>query len=160
MIRQPNLARDQIFEWHPYGVDGGQVMYWDVTTAQEHVRLGHIAATVVLGRAELEEVNKNNETNEAHLERVDPSIPGIGAPVERNGEVGYILIDGNHRAVRAFRDGGTFTVNLLTDEAAIDCQMSRTRTVARVRLNGPGPNISESKSEGETVSDRNPGTGR
>ena len=58
--------------------------------------------------------------DDAHIDHVDPSIPGIITHVwfvTDDGEEahGHLLIDGNHRAARCLRDGRPFFAYVLTE---------------------------------------------
>jgi len=59
--------------------------------------------------------------DEAHIDHVDPTIPGLIAHVfhttpEGEELAGHVLIDGNHRAARCLRDGLPFRAYLLTED--------------------------------------------
>ena len=47
--------------------------------------------------------------------------PGVAAPILWEGERRYILIDGVHRLVRAYRAGETFEVHVLSDADSRAC---------------------------------------
>jgi len=61
----------------------------------------------------------NDEHHEAHIDHVDPSVPGIIG--QRLG--GVCLIDGNHRARRCLRDGIPFHAYMLDLKESSDCMM-------------------------------------
>jgi hypothetical protein len=64
-----------------------------------------------------------NETNPAHLDHVDPNIPGIACLLDYGAETALLLlIDGSHRAARCRRDSIPFFVYLLSAEESWRCQ--------------------------------------
>ena len=63
---------------------------------------------------------KESEIHAAHVDHVDPTIPGIIAhvfyPTEEGEELhAHLLIDGNHRAARCLRDGLPYFAYVLTE---------------------------------------------
>jgi len=104
-----------------YDVPNVGFVRWDVTLAQECVAAGQIRTTVPIEPAEMQNIAQRNSWEPAKLPFVDPSLPGIAAPLVWDGAIHYVLIDGNHRLARALQDGLPFSAHLLTDEAARRC---------------------------------------
>lgn len=106
-------------------LDGGGTVTWDTTLAVELANVdAHVRAVVDIDVVEMRGIMERNDWSEAKIATVDCSIPGVGAPIEVNGEKFYILIDGTHRCVRALRDGLIFRARLLTVMAAARCVLS------------------------------------
>lgn len=64
-----------------------------------------------------------NETNAAHLDHVNPDIPGIACFLDfAEDQPLLLLIDGSHRAARCRRDNIPFFVYLLSAEESWRCQ--------------------------------------
>ena len=112
-------------EGYTYDVPGGGQVRWCVTSARALIE-ANPAANVFrveeIPLSEMAEIAKRTSWDPARLDEVDPSIPGIAAPIvlPEYGVV-YILIDGLHRNARALRDGHTFHARLLTDGVARQC---------------------------------------
>jgi hypothetical protein len=105
-----------------YTIPGERDIAWDVELARFLVRNpANVVTTVTLDLASQQDIAAKNEIEEAHLPKVDPSEPGIGAALYDEGHIAYVLIDGQHRNVRAMRDGVPFRVHLLTDAASRRC---------------------------------------
>ena len=111
---------------YQYDVPGHAPVFWDVAAALREVEAGHVEVTVPIDREEMAGIRQNCHWDAAKIDHVDPTIPGIGAPLMLPDEkvVIYILIDGTHRCVRALRDGLPFHARLLTFEAAKRCLLS------------------------------------
>lgn len=107
-----------------YEVPGFAPVHWDITFAIAEAEAGHVVATVAIEPEHMAAIRAGNAWDAAKLDTVDPTIPGIGAPIIIEGKVIYILIDGTHRCVRCLRDGLPFHARLLTDEAARRCVLS------------------------------------
>ena len=70
----------------------------------------------------LEDIVASNDPDLTYLAYVDPRIPGIAAPIMENGDVVYILIDGNKRAAKLLMNAGrSFRVRLLSDAESRAC---------------------------------------
>lgn len=108
-----------------YDVPGYARCWWDINLAREEADAGHLVATAEIDRDQMQEISERNEFDEAKVELVDDSLPGIGAPLRIPPQFGtgiaYILIDGTHRCIKALRHGRIFKARLLTDEAADRC---------------------------------------
>lgn len=109
-----------------YTVPGYGDVRWDVTVAQQLVTAGHTRALVPISVQTTREIAERNTWDPAKLDHVDPSIPGICAPLVKPDDPGgphiySVLIDGTHRCARAARDGLPFSAYLLTDDAARAC---------------------------------------
>lgn len=110
------------FQTFRYEIPGEPDIVWNIDRARELVRdQANVAATVPIREPDAREIAESNSWEEAHLANVDPNEPGIGAPILYKGMISYVLIDGQHRNVRALREGRTFTARLLTDEASRAC---------------------------------------
>lgn len=103
--------------------DCAEPFIWNINQAKVEVATASsVIATVEIERDQMQIIATRSEFDEAHLPRVDITQPGIGAPVVLpDGSVAFILIDGTHRCVRAYREGRPFFARLLTDEAAARC---------------------------------------
>jgi len=102
-----------------YQIPGYEPILWSVRRAERALAEGELMATVDMTLEQMRMVVERNYVDPAHLDRVDPSAPGIGAPLVWEGAIQYILIDGNHRCARALRDGRlSYRVRLLTDAGA------------------------------------------
>lgn len=125
----------QVFRYQIPGEPGDVV--WNVTAALAAVARGEIVATVTMDPAALRDLCRRNTWDPHHIDEVDPSIPGIGAPLvfdpathvcpegSAPGKgIYYVTIDGLHRAARCLRDELPFKVQLLTDAAAKACLIS------------------------------------
>ncbi len=66
----------------------------------------------------------NEEHHAAHIDHVDPSVPGIAG--QRLG--GICLMDGNHRARRCLRDGLPFSVYVLDLAESTRCLIHSDQT--------------------------------
>ena len=67
------------------------------------------------------QVYRNQEVNRAHLKDVNEDEPGIVAPIIINGEQFHVLVDGNHRCVKATEMLKNFSVYPLTPEESLRC---------------------------------------
>lgn len=114
-------ARHQVFRFTPF--DGGAERAWDVTMALElRASPNMVEGMGCMGRAELAGITARNVWTAEHLPAVNPDEPGLAVPDADTGT--WILIDGTHRAVRAYVDGRDgFDVYLLTPEAGALCRL-------------------------------------
>jgi hypothetical protein len=96
---------------------------WDIGAARQAVTAGAILSPepVKIEPAMMREISEANEWDPARLDHADPDEPGIAAPILDEGQIIYILIDGQHRNARALRDGKPFSAYLLTDQASRAC---------------------------------------
>lgn len=105
-----------------YEIPGYEPFMWDVTIAQQLVAAGAIEATIAMPFEDMAEVVSKNDVVPEHVDRVDPTIPGIAAPIINPcltpRGISYVLIDGTHRCAKALRQQQPFIVYLLTDVAA------------------------------------------
>jgi sirohydrochlorin ferrochelatase len=106
-----------------YTLPDGQQITWDITRALAHLK-AITWQTVEIPRDQMQLIVEKNEHDPQRYGLVDPSIPGIAAPIVWEGARMYILIDGTHRTGRALRDGLSFFAHLLTDEGSRDCVLS------------------------------------
>ena len=104
-----------------YTIPGHGTLIWNVSAAKDAIAAGQVLTRVPIAREQMAGIVAKNEYEEARVAMVDPSRPGIGAPFLWEGRVEYLLIDGTHRCVKAYRMGVPFEVDLLTDEAAKAC---------------------------------------
>lgn len=112
-------------ETYQYSMPGYDDVWWNVSRAKDEIAAGHILTTVPIERDQMEGIAEKCGFDEARLDRVDDSQPGIGAPLLIPDEgIIYVLIDGTHRCVKALRAGRIFSAQLLTDDAAARCVMS------------------------------------
>jgi len=113
---------DELIEYFTYTFPDGGVITWDITEAKRRIAAGEILVRTVMPRHQLENLARQNDWSQAVVDRADPSIPGIGAPIIHDNEIIYVLIDGTHRAVHALQAGQVdYTVDLLSDAAARAC---------------------------------------
>lgn len=110
-----SALRGEMFE---YVVPDHGTLVWNVTIAKLEAAEGNLIATVEMSREDMAGVVRQNSFEEAHLADVDITLPGVGAPVVWENKILYVMIDGTHRCVRAYREDKPFVVQLLTDEAA------------------------------------------
>lgn len=110
---------------YTYSVDGHGDIVWDIGLALAFANAGEIETTIEVDRDQMAMIAARNDFNEARLAEVDPSIPGIAAPVwiPQIDQRVYVLIDGTHRCVRALRDGVPFHARVLTHVAALKCMV-------------------------------------
>jgi len=118
VVLQPKLLQ---LETYLYTFDDGHTIRWNITQAVSYVQGLPLSAAVPIPRADLQVFVDNNEPDPARYDLVDCRVPGIAAPILSEGAVVYTLIDGNHRAGRALRDGLPFSAYILTDEASRSC---------------------------------------
>jgi hypothetical protein len=107
-----------------YDIPGYQTLVWNVTRAKAEIAAGQVLATVPIVPEEMAAIEAKNGFDPAHLDQVDHTQPGIGAPFWWKGQVQYLLIDGTHRCVKAHRAGAEFQVRLLTDRGARRCLLA------------------------------------
>ncbi len=99
----------------------GQVFTWAIDLAIKFCGDGRVPFPVPL--QDLETILAVNEINPAHLEHVDPNIPGIACTCDANdGCPLLVLIDGSHRAAQCLKERRPFLVYLLTEEESLRCQ--------------------------------------
>jgi hypothetical protein len=107
-----------------YTLDTGEPdIVWDINKAKAMVAAGLVEwpQPQPITLAMMQEIADANEWEPEHVDEVDPSRPGIAAPILHQGQVIYILIDGHHRNARALREGRSFSAYLLTNEASRAC---------------------------------------
>ena len=102
-------------EAYTYTFDSGEAIVWNVDEAKRLIARRRVDI-IDVPREELAVIKARNEWSPPRVAQVDPTIPGIGAPILFDGNIGYILIDGTHRCVRALELDIPFKVALLTDE--------------------------------------------
>ena len=119
-LQSVDLVRS-VYSWQ--SEDGNYIAQWDIDQAIREVAEGNFFAIDWLTDEAKQGVYERCGWDADKLARVDPSIPGIGAPlrIPSLGVVSYILIDGTHRCVRAYLEKLPFGAKLLTDEAAKRC---------------------------------------
>jgi hypothetical protein len=110
-------------ETFTYTTPNGRTITWDITKAQEIIRQRNEQPEEV-PKIAMEVFVEKNQPGPARYDSVDPSIPGIAAPILWEGTAMYTLVDGNHRNMRALRDGLPFFVHLLTAQESRDCILS------------------------------------
>jgi hypothetical protein len=113
-----------------YTLEAGGYLSWDITRAKrwvvDQLRAGK-AATLTLAempRAEMARIATTWDINEAWVAGANPEYPGLSAPIldpAQGGAVTYVLIDGVHRCVKAYREGKPFKAIVLPDAVAWDC---------------------------------------
>lgn len=108
-------------ETYSYEIPGHAPMLWNVSQAIIECENGHVDAVVPIAHAEMAGIVNQCGWDEAHLARADPERPGIAAPIRLDGVVFFILIDGTHRCVRAYREQRPFLARCLSLEAAQRC---------------------------------------
>lgn len=118
-MADPNCQRCQERRGHQiYSVVGELGKYvFDVELARHIVGDGKHQAYGIPAELLLKMLEVNEEHYAAHLDHVDPNIPGILA--QRFG--GICLMDGNHRARRCLRDGRPFNAFMLSMEESMRC---------------------------------------
>ena len=109
---------DETFQ---YDIPGHPPVCWNVTAAKRAVAAGQVVARVTVPPDQLAAISQKNDWTQAGVDRADPTVPGIGAPLIWDGGILYVLIDGTHRAVRALQTGVPFDADLLTDDASRAC---------------------------------------
>lgn len=115
------LTRQQTFT---YEIPGRTPLVWDVNAAFEAVARGEIDGWTELPPEALAHIARANVYDEAAVERADPTAYGIAVEVRHSDGRDYsILIDGTHRAVKAYRDGVPFRAVILTRAAARACML-------------------------------------
>ena len=101
--------------------DDGHTIRWNITQALQYVAHHTSSQALPIPPEALRIFVANNKPDPTRYERVDPGVPGIAAPILNEGHVEYLLIDGNHRAGRALRDGVPFSAYALTHAASRSC---------------------------------------
>jgi hypothetical protein len=66
---------------YTYSVDGYGDIVWDIDRALALANAGEIETTIEVDRDQMAVIAARNQYDEARLAEVDPSIPGIAAPV-------------------------------------------------------------------------------
>jgi hypothetical protein len=104
-----------------------RVFTWDIVLARQICSDGRSAMFVPA--EDLDTILGVNSTDTAHLDHVDPRMPGIACACgSADGRPLWVLIDGSHRGARCRRDGLPFFTFLLTDDESRRCQ-ERVRTL-------------------------------
>lgn len=101
--------------------DDGHTIQWNITQALKYVAQLEASQAIEVPGEALRIFVANNTPDPQRYDLVDPTIPGIAAPIRTEGRIEYILIDGNHRAGRALRDGLPFRAYTLSDIASRSC---------------------------------------
>jgi hypothetical protein len=98
------------------------LMAWDVELAIEICSDGR--QPVQVHPTQLNEMLRVNQYDLAHLDHVDPSVPGIVCVIDYTEDSYPIvcLIDGSHRAALCRRDGLPFFAYVLSDKESQRCQ--------------------------------------
>jgi hypothetical protein len=111
--------------------DGLGDIVWDVLHAKRLVATGGCPLMPV-DREQQAHVARTYDISEAKVAAADIRQPGIAAPMIWLGSpqygpprhIVYVLIDGIHRTVRAFRDGQPFSAYVLSDAQSRACLLS------------------------------------
>lgn len=119
-----------VFQTYRYTIQGEQDLVWDITKAKRlALNNDNLRAITEIPRAEMEDILRRFDYDKEYARTVDPSQPGIGAPMvmEVGGRtaIAFIVIDGVHRIARAVELNKPFKVRLLTDEASRACLVSK-----------------------------------
>ncbi len=96
------------------------IILWNITLAKDLIEQ-RSQDIIEIVKEEMVKIVLRNEYDHDHSNHVDPSIPGIGAPIVFENTIIYMLIDGIHRCARALRDNVPFYARLLTDDDARAC---------------------------------------
>lgn len=107
-------------ETYTYEWASGSVT-WNITQAKQLIAEGRAVGWNDVAHDQLQRIAERYDYDEATVARADPCVPGIAAPILDQGQVVYVIIDGIHRAVRAYRDGQPFIVLILSDEDSRAC---------------------------------------
>lgn len=109
----------QVFEYTFYR---GGLIIWNIDKAKELIAQGKFVTELPIEPEQMRIIVERYDSDPAHYDDVDPSIPGISAPIiNDDGSIIYVLIDGIHRCGRAFRDGLGFSARFLSDEDSRSC---------------------------------------
>jgi hypothetical protein len=81
-------------------------------------------------------IGPNIDIDSAHVERVEASQPVLFATVVQHGQPWRLLIDGNHRVVRALRQGCEVAVVTLDLEDTLKVLSAPGGTVEQMRRDG------------------------
>ena len=112
-------------ETYTYTLDAGGYISWDITRVKAWVTAHPEADALEVPRAQLALIALNWETHQAIVAAADPSRPGIAAPIIDRTQtppvVCYILVDGVHRATRAYLTGQPFFACVLPDDVSREC---------------------------------------
>lgn len=124
--------RCHVGEWETFFYMNGHYVF-DVDKAREIVKDGR--ETFELDPADVRFSVETSEIDERHLPHVNMSIPGIMGHVwlpVADGEVwhGHVLIDGNHRAARALKEGIPFEIFVLSEEESRSVLLRSPETIA------------------------------
>jgi hypothetical protein len=111
-------------EIYRYDLDTGGTILWNVTLAQAFIAAGRSLGLEEVPRAQMALVAARDAYDPVHVGEVDPTTPGICAPLIEAGAVQYIVIDGRHRLVRAYQMGQPFQVEVLRDRDARICVLA------------------------------------
>lgn len=108
------LITDQIFSWYSKG--GTKEYHWNVSKALRDMAAGKLEPVahiyIDITESDYLQVLAHNGINEAHLDKITAEavkVPIVFVefpPDEEDSEVTHVLIDGNHRFVKTYRDGG------------------------------------------------------
>lgn len=116
------IAKTERFE---YLIPGYAPLVWNIVLAKQLAADPRwVESIVTIGRSEMRAITERNSWEPSRVADVNIADPGIGAPFIWEGTASYLLIDGTHRCVRAYRERKPFAVRLLTDEAARRCYIS------------------------------------
>ncbi len=115
-------GRQEGFQIYTARVNDQTLLAWDVELAIQMCSDGRQAVSV--HPAYLDELLRINRYDPAHLEHVDPSIPGIVCAIDYAEDLSpvFCLIDGTHRGALCRRDALPFFVYVLTDHESTLCQ--------------------------------------
>lgn len=111
---------DRATEMYTYEWSEGSVT-WNITKVKQLIAQGRAEGWNEVPRDQLRRVAEVYEYDEATVARADLAVHGIAAPILDQGLVVYVIVDGIHRAVRAYRDGNTFLVLMLSKEDSRTC---------------------------------------
>jgi len=111
--------------------EGRGTLVWNVTAAKAIQAAGVDLILVEVERTQLGHIATTYEIIEAKVLAADIGQPGIAAPFMWRGSAAfapygivYILVDGIHRAVRAYRERKPFYAHILTDAQSRRCVLS------------------------------------
>jgi hypothetical protein len=109
--------------------DGSAEIIWNITLARVLVADYPPSALVEIPATDLRGIVARHQPDPARFDAVDPTHPGIAAPILDGWQVMWVLIDGNHRGARCLRDGLPFQVYPLTIEDNRACVLMSTAGV-------------------------------
>lgn len=119
LIRMFLGNRDPNGECFTYTYGTGEEITWDIEKAKK-------IQTNFEGECDRELLKYITETydyDHDKVDKVDCSIPGIAVPIKIPGhwKAEIILIDGIHRAVKAYKNNFTFRAKILTPDQSLSC---------------------------------------